>query len=390
MIIYAFLLANHLGPALFGGYSGHFSFIILFSFVINWGFDTYFLYQSGTYSQENKINVLNGQIIYVKVLLGSVWILALVLISQIIPSGFFKTDLILIASLDTLAESLFLTQLTALNIKSKANKLSILLFSSKLVRLIGGLIVILLGITDINIFFIVRLFSTLFFTFLSIQIASPIILRFPIKKLINLWRQSWPFGLSETLALVYAQVDITLLAILLGDTETGLYTTSSRLIISLFAIPNAAYLLVIPKLGKIYKNNDEKFTKYFVKILIGFFIVGLVLFLGILVSGKWFISIILGDVYAISGNLLQILSVILLFKSLSYGLASIIVVIGEQKNRLIPQFVASIASIALNIMIIPIYGLFGAAYVYILSEFLLLIGYIILVLRRFRTGRPIT
>lgn len=390
MIVYAFLLANHLGPALFGGYSGHLSFIVLFSFVINWGFDTYFLFQSGTFTNTAKINILNGQIIVIKLGLGAIWILLLVLISQIIPTGFFKADLILIASLDTLADSLFLTQLTAMNIKSEANKMSLLLFSSRLARLIGGLIAILLGINAIQVFFIIRLFTTLSFTFLSLHFASPEFLKFSLNQLGSLWRKSWPFGLSETLALIYAQVDISLLAILLGDTATGLYTTSSRLIISLFAIPNAGYLLVIPKLRRIYQNDRTKFNKYSVMSLMGFFIVGIVLFLGILISGKWLVSIILGDAYAISGNLLQIMSMILLLKSVSFGLAAIIVVIGEQKTRLIPQFITSIASILLNIIVIPIYGLFGAAFVYIASEFILLFGYIFLVLRWLKSGRTIT
>jgi len=390
MIVYAFLLANHLGPALFGGYSGHLSFIVLFSFVINWGFDTYFLFQSGTFTSTAKINILNGQIIVIKLGLGAIWIFLLVLISQIIPTGFFKSDLILIASLDTLADSLFLTQLTALNIKSEANKLSVLLFTSRLARLIGGFIAILLGIKVIQVFFLIRLFTTLCFTLLSIHFARPEFLKFSFSQLGSLWRKSWPFGLSETLALIYAQVDISLLAILLGDTATGLYTTSSRLIISLFAIPNAGYLLVIPKLRKIFQNDRAKFIQYSVKSLLGFFVVGIVMFLGILISGKWLVSIILGDAYAVSGDLLQILSLILLLKSISFGLAAVIVVIGEQKIRLIPQFIASIASIVLNILIIPIYGLVGAAYVYILSEFILLFGYIIVVLRRYKTERSET
>lgn len=390
MIIYAFLLANHLGPALFGGYTGHLSFILLFSFVINWGFDTFFLFQSGTLTQPKEINIFNGQIIILKLSLGAIWILFLVLLSQLIPTDFYKTSIILFASLDTLADSLFLTQLTALNIKSQANKLSLLLFSSRLARLIGGAVGIFLGITSIQTFFLIRLFTTIFFMLLSFYFATPHFIKYSFHKLKNLWRHSWSYGISETLALVYAQVDVSILAILLGDSATGLYTTSSRLIIALFTIPNAGYLLVIPKLRKIYKSDRVKFNESIVKILIGFLIVGLVLFLGILLSGKWLVSLILGDAYAISGELLQILSVVLLLKSFSFGLAAIIVVLDKQKIRLIPQFITSISAILLNIIIIPIFGLYGAAYVYIISEAILLTGYIILVFRSLHSHRLTT
>lgn len=381
MILYAFLLARFLGPGLFGIYTGHLSFVLLFSFVINWGFDTFFLFRSGALRDSGAIDTLNGQIILAKAGLGGLWILALALASQFLHNTLFTPLLIALAAADTLADSLFFTQLTSLNVKQRTTSLSLLLFSSRLFRLGGGVAAALLGIYSVEVILLIRVVTSLIFLALAFLITRPRFFQGSLAKLSSLWRSSIPYGLSETFALIYAQVDISLLAILLGDTETGLYTTANRLIIALFSIPNAAYLIVIPKLRQVLLNKQDQSRSYFLRVLAVFLAVGLILFLGVFFAGPWMVDLVLQDAYTFSGELLRLMSVVLLLKSLSFGLGAMIVALGWQKYRLIPQVVTSLLAIGLNLFIIPVHGLTGAASVYILSEGVLLVGYGILVLR---------
>lgn len=375
LLIYGFLLANHLGPALFGEYSGHIAFGLLLSFVINWGLDTYLLFESGTNSQSKHINELTGKIIFAKLFLGVLWISALLVISQVINPVFFKLDLIFIASIDILADSIFFTQLAALNVNDKTKQLSVLLVSSRLARLLGALLVIMLGITSIQMILLLRLAATIGFTVFSIFTAKTKIISMPIKDIKGLWIAARHYGFSETLAIIYAQIDLSLLAILLGDVATGLYTTSSRLIIALYSIPNAAYLLVIPRLRKVYLASREKFIRNFIKIQAGFLLLGIALFAGVFFSGKWIVSLLLPETYLQSGELLQVLSIAVLIKSLNFGFGAFLVAVEWQRNRLIPQLIASILAMVLNLIILPKFGLFGAAYIFIINEVVLLLGY---------------
>lgn len=387
MIAYALLLANYLGPGLFGLYTGHLSIVLLFSFVINWGFDTYFLFRSGSFQSRLEVNSFNGKIVFTKMILGLFWITGLTFIAYSFDPNFFRIDLLLLISVDTLLESVFLTQLTALNIKKETQALSFLLFFSRVARLVGGFVLVFFGISSIASFFVIRLIATLIFTLYSIVVSGMRLSIFKFKIVKNIWRSSVSYGLSETMALIYAQVDISLLAILLGEVETGLYTTSSRLIIALFSIPNAGYALVIPRLRDIYLSNKQQFVKYYFKIQIGFLILGLALFGGVFISGKWLVSLILIEEYSISGELLQVLSVVLLLKSLNFGFGALLVSLGWQKIRLIPQLITALMAITLNIIFIPRFGLFGAAYVYIASETILLMGYALLAIIWFRRRR---
>jgi O-antigen/teichoic acid export membrane protein len=375
LLIYGFLLANHLGPALFGVYSGHIAFVLLLSFVINWGLDTYLLFESGTYHQTKSINELTGKIIFVKLYLGVLWISALLLISKIINPDFFEPDLIFLASIDVLADSLFFTQLAALNVNNATKKLSALLVSSRVARLLTGIFVIMLGITSIQLILLLRLAATSVFAVFSILITKTKIIRMPFKDIKALWYAARHYGFSETLAIIYAQLDLSLLAIILGDVATGLYTTSSRLIIALYSIPNAAYLLFIPRLRKVFLTNRRKFIRNFFIVQAGFFLLGLVLFLSVYFSGKWIISLLLPDTFAPSGELLQLMSIVALIKSINYGFGAFLVAVEWQKNRLIPQFIASVLALILNLIILPKFGLPGAAYIFIINEVVLLLGY---------------
>jgi O-antigen/teichoic acid export membrane protein len=233
----------------------------------------------------------------------------------------------------------------------------------------------------VEVILLIRVVTSLIFLALAFLITRPRFFQGSLAKLSSLWRSSIPYGLSETFALIYAQVDISLLAILLGDTETGLYTTANRLIIALFSIPNAAYLIVIPKLRQVLLNKQDQSRSYFLRVLAVFLAVGLILFLGVFFAGPWMVDLVLQDAYTFSGELLRLMSVVLLLKSLSFGLGAMIVALGWQKYRLIPQVVTSLLAIGLNLFIIPVHGLTGAASVYILSEGVLLVGYGILVLR---------
>ena len=57
------------------------------------------------------------------------------------------------------------------------------------------------------------------------------------------------------------------------------------------------------------------------------------------------------------------------------GCATVLVAVGWQQRRLVPQMLSAFANIGLNIWAIPRWGIEGAAHVYVASEVVLFIGY---------------
>jgi O-antigen/teichoic acid export membrane protein len=111
---------------------------------------------------------------------------------------------------------------------------------------------------------------------------------------------------------------------------------------------------------------------------------GVLLWLGLWVGGRSIIGFLLGTAYQQTGELLTILSPILIFKSLSFACASLLVAVGWQRYRVVAQVVSAAANILLNVLVIKQFGVQGVAVVYVVSEFILVIGYGGLALRWLR------
>ena len=141
-------------------------------------------------------------------------------------------------------------------------------------------------------------------------------------------------------------------------------------------IPNSLYSLYIPIYSKKFSNIKTYNTKReIIKIISLFLSIGLILFLFVSIFGELIIINILGNSYLETGNFIVILSPILLIKSIEYGLAIIIVAMGFQRKRLIPQFIVASMNIIGNIILIPEWGVVAVAWVYVISEFFLMVGY---------------
>ena len=82
-----------------------------------------------------------------------------------------------------------------------------------------------------------------------------------------------------------------------------------------------------------------------------------------------------------TGSILRILSPIMLFKSIAFGFALIIVITGNQRKRLLPQFVVSVFNISFNLLLIPYFGLIAVAWIYSISEMLLMLGYSLIAIK---------
>jgi O-antigen/teichoic acid export membrane protein len=194
-------------------------------------------------------------------------------------------------------------------------------------------------------------------------------------------KRAVPFGFSDILAMIYGNIDVAILSFV-SIKNTGLYSPASGIIHALFIIPNSIYVYLLPKYSKEITKGNKKYTQNsFLQILAIFTFVGITLNLLLLFGGELGVTLLLGPEYASTGYLLKILSPIMLFKSISFGLALIIIISGNQKKRLLPQLIVSLFNIAFNILLIPYFGLVSVAWIYTISELLLMIGYSIIVIR---------
>ena len=110
-------------------------------------------------------------------------------------------------------------------------------------------------------------------------------------------------------------------------------------------------------------------------------LVGAILGGGLAIISYPLVQFFYGVEYIMSGRILTVLSTVLVFKSVSFSLAAVLVAVGWQGKRVVVHAIAAIINIIVNILIVQTHGIMGVAKVYIFTEAILMIGYMILVLR---------
>jgi O-antigen/teichoic acid export membrane protein len=70
--------------------------------------------------------------------------------------------------------------------------------------------------------------------------------------------------------------------------------------------------------------------------------------------------------------------------ALTFGVAAVLIATNQQSRRVVAQGIAVGSNVVLNLLIVPIYGIRGAAFVYVFTEIVLLAGYAWFAYRAYR------
>lgn len=384
MMIYTLLVARFLGPELFGIFAGCYAATSLSSFFISWGMDTWQLREA---SRGHSSIALGSAVLRTKLITGAIWSAALLFILPAIKPEIFLSQLLFIVILDVWSDSGLNTLLSVLNVQKRLVLVSRLMLFSRGGRLVGALTVILIGVHTPFLFALSRLLFTFSAFIVAILLLRPNPFRTSFAPTLQILRRSMNFGISEFLAMVYIQVDITMLTLLAAKSAVGIYSAAAGLVNALFILPNAVYFVAIPVLSRMVEQNDPQFQNVSKRLMAGFLLLGIIMTLVVSLPGQWIILAVLGPEYQETSSLLVILSAVLLLKSLGFGLASILIAVNWQQKRLLPQAFSAMVNILLNLIAIPFFGVKGVAIVYIISEAFLLLGYSYLVIRLFKQRR---
>ncbi len=187
-------------------------------------------------------------------------------------------------------------------------------------------------------------------------------------------KSMFPFATSEFLSMITMRADVVIIGLTLGEYATGIYSPAVGLINMALIVPMAVYTVMMPVLGNLYKNHPQQAKQTAKRTILLLFGIGIVLMLFFLIGAPLF-GLILGDTYQPTVEIIRILSMVLLFKCVSFAMAAIMIATDKQTKRPVVQFVAAGTNILLNLAIVNILGVSGVAGVYVVTEIILLAGY---------------
>lgn len=371
------LIARELGTAEYGLYTASFAFVRVLSVLYNLGIDTYLLRKGQLLSSQ--LGSLIKSAVITKILVAILWIIVMSLIYLVLDPAKYPPMIYFAAVLSIIFDGIFTTIITLL--KSNLDNFITFIFSVtfSVSFFVGTILLVDQNINKAGPYAILRFVIAFLISFILWFVVSN---RYKLASDINIvkdiFSKTWYYAISDALAIIYQSIDIVIITYMLGTEMVGIYSPAVLVISAMYVVPQAIMNLAVPLMSR--QINDRNMTKKRIGLILGgFSAIGVVLWIITYLFGKSLIILTLGDQYAATGDVLTILSPIIFLKSISFALVSLIIGADLQKYRVTCQTIAAVVNIALNLLVVNRFGVTGVAYVFVISEAVLAIGYYIVV-----------
>lgn len=367
------VMARSVGPTAFGQFVATITVVRLSSLLISLGMDQWLLRNGG--QSQAQATTTTTSIAALKLLLGIPWLIAISLVLPQINLTIFTAETVTWVALIVWCEELINTLIVGYQSTLNVRLASLLTVTPQALIMLGTMLIALYTQT-LSANLMMRGATMIGCTILAGGLWS--------------WRQqfwmhrslflpiiiaSLPFALSNFLVMLYGTADIILVGQLLGGEAAGIYAPASNLIGLLYLAPGAYFAVMVPVLSRevdAASQNPRRIMSVYIGISL---LLGAVLAGGMVLMAPLFIQIAYGAAYATTTALLPPLSAVVWLHTLSFSLAAILTALNLQKQRLIPQAVAAVGNIGLNLMLLQQVGLIAVAWSFVASEIMLVAGY---------------
>lgn len=179
---------------------------------------------------------------------------------------------------------------------------------------------------------------------------------------------AWPFGLMGLMGATMLNTDIIMLGWMRSPAEVGYYSAAQKIIYLLYVLPTLIATSIFPIMARMAKTNPA-FVKIMLEKAVTIMIMAAIplAILGILFAPA-IIQLFFGTEYLPSILTFQILMATIIIVYPSSLISNAIFAYDHQKSFLVFIAVAAIGNIAFNFLLIPTYGIEGAAIATILVQ----------------------
>lgn len=193
----------------------------------------------------------------------------------------------------------------------------------------------------------------------------------------ELVKSSLEFGTANSMYQMYHRSDAMILSATRPPTEVGFYNVSFKVAELIYFFAGVLFNQVLyPVFFKWSKHNRNKYLRFYrilnkIMVLFGFFASAI-----ILLFSKEIIYIIFGSEEITSSILLSIMIIAVPFRFLVVSVGAILTTDNLIRDRIKIQSKIAILNIGSNALFVPIYGAIAAAILMVLTDILLMMGYI--------------
>jgi len=178
------------------------------------------------------------------------------------------------------------------------------------------------------------------------------------------WRalqlQALPFGAFAVVFYLYSYVDTIMLWALRSDAETGLYSAAYRLYEGLSSAPQVLHAVLIPRLASHFVRDRAAHARLSRTALSVSFVLAVPVCAGSILLANPLVGVF-GTGYAAAGLPLQILGIGFAFVFPLFVLHAVALSVDAGSRLLQTAVIGCLANVAMNLVLIPRYGMHGAA-----------------------------
>lgn len=371
---YFMLLARFLGPENLGKYYLAISLTTIFAIFIDLGFANV-LTREVAKNQEKASNWL-GNILSLKIPLSVLAFFAIFAFINISGYEALTKNLIYISCISMILDSFTSTFFSVARGFHNLMYESISSIIFQLIVLTIGYSALLMGGGLVPAMATLALASVYNFSY------SFIILRNKIKVKIKLvWEQkiireilfiSWPFAVYGIFQRLYTYLDSVLLSLIAGDLAVGLYQVAFKIIFALQFLPMAFTASLYPALSFYFKNNKEQLAISFERAMNYLIIISCPIIVGAIVLAPN-IVLLFKEGYSDAVLPLQISIISLFFIFLNFPIGSLLNACDRQRKNTFNMGLVTVLSVALNLILIPIYKVVGASITVLITNALMFV-----------------
>lgn len=184
----------------------------------------------------------------------------------------------------------------------------------------------------------------------------------------HILRNTFPYAIATILLVFSTRMDVIFLGFYLGVKAAGIYNVAYREIFLFIFITHFAAMSIFPLASKLYMDSRAEFEALYHRSLNVAVFVGIPVTFGLWLIAPNLITLFFGATFTESIAILRILVWLLLLAALENIMAAFLISCDQQIDRAKGYWTATWSNLLGNIILIPIFGMKGAAVATLISR----------------------
>ncbi len=377
---YFTLIARHIGAADTGKYFFALSFTTVFVVFVDLGLTSVLVRESA--KANEKIQDYLSVILSMKLVLGVLSYIAAAYVIHILGYQIETQQLVFLSAVTMLFDSFNLSMYGVLRAIGDLRYESRGIIASQLLTLIMGIFFLYHGYPLIFLILAFTVPSACNSIYAAIIVVKKFHIRIRPKWNSILFRRIMaivlPFAFAAVFSRIYSYADSILLSKLAGDTAVGWYSIPYKITYAFQFIPLALVAVLYARFSEFYVHQPDRLAHTFEWGMKYLLLIAFPVAVGVSVLAKPIVTILYTSAYTPSIVPLQILMASLVLSFLSFPIGAFLNACDRQKTQTFIVGIVMVVNIIVNLLLIPRYGVVGAAIAALVGSTLLtVLGYLV-------------